>query len=105
MDCSIFLTVKKGNESQRIYIGSRDSEITEFRDIKNMLYNLSDAELNSILEALPNIEEVTDINIADISENSVGVLSPTDLFNDIKNVSVDNRYTSTLLKLNLDKNT
>ena len=102
MNCKVFLEVKKGDTYEKIYVGSSDSEITEYGSIKKLLSKLDVETIQKLLEALPNIDEVTDINIADITENSVGVLSPTDLFNDIKKSQVDNRYTSVLAKLNID---
>lgn len=98
MSCKIILKVNKNGVQEEIYIGTSPTQITNFNDIKKMLNKLSGVELDEIMNSLPNIEEIEDINIADISENSVGVFSLTELIS-----SLPRAHSNILYKLNLDK--
>lgn len=100
MSCRITLKINQAGTQREIYIGESPNPVKSFADIKKLLNKLTAEELDVIMEALPNIEEIDDINIADISENSVGVFTPAELIS-----SMPQAYASTLYKLKLDKET
>ena len=84
MDCEIILNVggKKYN------LGKVEKPITDINEIKKLLSGRSLDELKSIIEMLPQFDSIENIELTNISENSVGLYSPAELIKD-KNVIVD----------------
>lgn len=99
MGCEITLSVNRNGITEKIYLGTSENPISSFNDIKKLLDKLDKSELEAIFDTIPSIQQVEDLNIADISENSVGVFTPAELAEDIP------KYKNTILKLKLTKDT
>lgn len=100
MSCEITLTVNSNGQHRIIPLGKSETPLTSFNDVRKILRKMSSVELDEILNSLPSIEEISNIDIADISENSVGVFTPAELISDLPKA-----YKDTLYKLNIDRDT
>lgn len=97
MECEVILTVNKNGKSEDIKIGNTKQPLTSFKDIRNLLGSLDKEQLENIINFFPSIQEIGDLSISDISENSVGVFTPTELLSDIP------QYKNSLRKLRIPK--
>lgn len=76
-------SVKINGQEYKLFEGVEEGRIKDIDDLKEYLKSVDLTQLKKIKEAMASSNQLGNIDLKDINENSVGLFSPTDLINTV----------------------
>lgn len=79
MSCKISININ----GVEVEIGTSDKPITDITQLENLLKNSDLKDLTEILSQMKKINSISEVDLMDINENSLGTQTPRDIFKSI----------------------
>jgi hypothetical protein len=84
-------SIQINGQKYKLFESVEEGKIKDIDDLKEYLKSVDVTQLKKIKEAMISSDQLDNINLKDINENSVGLFSPTDLINAVADGVTDSR--------------